>query len=295
MTHKTHDSSKESTAAIHQYYMDILNCMPNIVYWIDVNCVLKGCNHNFVQLLGLKNLQDFNGTPYEQLIKFADWPTQRMEKFQLDDMAVIFSGKAHYNVDELPIINKKQQPLHFQVTRVPLFDKQHQVIGLVVILIDKQAKNLTDPQPLIQPDHKPAKKSHLVKVLMVEDNYIAQKVEQALLVELGCEVDIADSGEMACQLFTPEKYHLILMDIGLQDTSGYIVAKNIREKEKNNNSHVPIIALTSYKADIVKYDCSDYFMDGVITKPLTHEQAKQIIQRFVYHEDVVVMGLHSGV
>jgi hypothetical protein len=56
---------------------------------------------------------------------------------------------------------------------------------------------------------------------------------------------------------------------------------------------VPIIALTGYEADVVKYDCEQYFMEGAITKPLTSEQAEQIIKHYVYHMDVVVQGLKS--
>ena len=129
-------------------------------------------------------------------------------------------------------------------------------------------------------------------VLMVEDNVIAQKVESALLTELNCEVDVAETGDRALELFKPGKYDLVLMDISLEDTSGYLVAKNLREKERETQFHVPIIALTSYQADVVKYDVHDYFMDGVLTKPITSEQVKQIIQRFIYHEDEVeVIGL----
>ena len=83
------------------------------------------------------------------------------------------------------------------------------------------------------------------------------------------------------------------MDIGLQDTSGYVVSKKLREMEKNTEYHVPIIALTSYQADVVKYDCNDYFMDGVITKPLSNKQAEQIIKRYVYHENIEISGLQS--
>ena len=56
---------------------------------------------------------------------------------------------------------------------------------------------------------------------------------------------------------------------------------------------MPIIALTGYEADVVKYDCRHYFMEGAISKPLTSEQAEQIIKHYVYHLDVPVRGLKS--
>lgn len=135
---------------------------------------------------------------------------------------------------------------------------------------------------------------YVPRVLLVEDNIIAQKVEKNLLQTFGCEVDVAENGEGSLALFSPGKYDVIFMDIGLQDTSGYIVAKKIREQENGTDNYVPIIALTSYKAEVVKYDCREYFMAGVITKPLTINQAEQIIQHYIHKKDIPVDGLISA-
>lgn len=298
MAGKTEKGFSDTSIAIHQYYMDIINCMPNVVYWVDLNCDLKGANNHFVQLLGLNNLHDFNGTPYQLLEKYAHWDKKRVESFKLDDMSVIFSGKPRYKVKEPPIqifkeVDSTDVTLNYLSTRVPLLDKKKEVVGLVVVLEDIALNNdnVHVSAPLmfdaITPDRAP-------RILMVEDNLIAQKVEKALLVGLGCDVDAAESGDLAEKLFEPGKYDMIFMDIGLQDTSGYIVAKKLREREEGTSYHVPIIALTSYQADVVKYDCRDYFMDGVITKPLSQEQAQQIIQRYFHHQDVVINDFKSG-
>jgi CheY-like chemotaxis protein len=266
---------------------------------VDINCVLKGCNNAFVKWLGLKRMEDFAGTPYEQMAKFEKCTEQRIETFKLDDMAVLFSGEAKYDVEEPPVyeIVTEAEPNYYLANRVPLFNDDKQVTGVVVVLKDITAQRKAEKsQPTASPAKEPRPVSALKdspNVLMVEDNVIAQKVEEALLTALHCQVDIADSGDKAVLLFDPGKYDIVFMDIGLQDTSGYLVAKKIRQKEENTQHHVPIIALTSYQADVVQYDCDEYFMDGVLTKPLTSEQAKQIIQHYIYHEDVPVVGLKS--
>ncbi len=304
MAEKSEKGCSDASMAVHQYYMDIINCMPNSVYWMDLDCELKGCNHNFVKLLGLNDLHDFKGTPYHLLEKHAHWPKEWVDSLKLDDMSVIFSGKPRYNVQEPPLFlehpddKAEHGVINYFSTRIPLFDKKKEVIGLVVILT-----NVADYQYMLLPaaevlssdvNAMTSSNERSPRILMVEDNLIAQKVEQALMITLGCEVDTAESGEVAERLFEPGKYDIVLMDIGLQDTSGYIVAKKLREKEKGTSYHVPIIALTSYQADIVKYDCRDYFMNGVITKPLTAEQAQQILDHYVYHKNVDVSGLKSG-
>lgn len=288
----------EHNDAIHQHYMEIINALPDIVYWVDVNCNLIGCNNNFVNLLGIQGIRDFKGTPYQQMDKCAHWSEERIEVFRLDDMKVIFSGEARTNVEEQPIIDAQGNTLYFKSNRVPMFDQNKNVSGMVVVLTDigiiKKLEERLKPEPEEKISRENLfKNGRLPTVLMIEDNLIAQNVEKALLTSLNCQVDIADTGDQAMKLFGPGKYDLVLMDIGLEDTSGYVVAKQLRSMEKDTEHHVPIIALTGYEADVVKYDCEQYFMEGAITKPLTSVQAEQIIKHYVYHQDVDVDGLKS--
>lgn len=280
---------------LHHYYMSIINSVPDVIYWIDNSCELKGCNINFVKLLGLKQTRDFTGTPYDQMSKFTQWSKERINAFRLDDMRVIFTQTEQHGVEEAPIYHKEDKAIYFLSARIPLLDENRKVTGLITVLTDiTQQKELEQ-----QLQKKPQKLSKIpvshsikgTKVLIVEDDVVAREVETAILTDLHCKVDIAESGDAALKLFSPGKYDIIFMDIGLQDTLGYMVAKKIRQAEENTNYHVPIIALTSYEADTVKYDCKDYFMDGVLSKPLGSEQVKQIIQYFIYHEDISVNGL----
>jgi CheY-like chemotaxis protein len=291
---------KESTdpcLSITQYYLNIINSMPNIVYWMDKNTVLKGCNNNFVDYFELKTLKDFSGSPYDSMALNKKWSIERINALKLDDMQVLFSGEATKDIEEAPIIQTSDgKALYFVSHRIPLLNEEKEVIGLVVTLCDVTKYKILEKQiyqnkkKTIRSTHT-KKTIHQPKVLMIEDNYLTQKVEEALLTSLNCQVNIAHSGEEAISMFNPGKYDLIFLDIGLEDTSGYMVAKKIRAMEKETQYHVPIIALTAYQAEVVKYDCHDYSMDGVISKPLTIEQAKQIIQFFVYHENVEIKGL----
>ncbi|MFT4059142.1 MAG: response regulator [Legionella sp.] len=291
-------AQNENIEAINQYYMEIINAMPNVVYWVDKECNLKGCNSNFRDLLRLQTLKDFKGTPYQKMIEIAHWNEERVKALRLDDMKVLFSGEAFHNIEEKPIQNIAGKVYNFHSTRVPMYNMNHEIIGLVVVLTDI-GMNKTSNDTLRQLSDNDKKDSEVVRdgylptVLMVEDNLIAQNVEKALLTALHCKVDIAETADVAIKLFSPGKYDLVLMDIGLEDSSGYVVAKQLRRKEKNTDFHVPIIALTGYEADIVKYDCEHYFMEGVISKPLTSEQAEQIINHYVFHMNVSVSGLKS--
>lgn len=121
----------------------------------------------------------------------------------------------------------------------------------------------------------------LFYVLIVEDNSIAQTVAKSILLQLGCNVDIADSGKKALDLWKKGSYDLILMDIGLPDFSGYEVSHQIRLFELNNKSRIPIIALTAHTGDENKKKCIEMGMNTVLIKPLTTKSCREILEAFI--------------
>lgn len=71
----------------------------------------------------------------------------------------------------------------------------------------------------------------------------------------------------------------MLVDIGLPDITGYQVTQLIRELK--NGKKTPLVALTAHAKEEVESRCLDAGMDGVITKPLTHETAVDLLTAFV--------------
>lgn len=295
----------------HQYYQDVIRCMPNLVYVLDKHCVLTACNDHVLNLLGLERLDDLEETFYSRLVHHTQYSETRIHSLKRDDINALLSGQSQHDVIEAPVVDSEGNIIYYSASRTLLFDKDKQVQGMVVVLTDITERKKLDEQfekireklqEFNKIEHKsmpyPAnvqRSSHTPpKILMVEDNLMAQKAAQSLLMQLDCLVDAADSSEQALKLFKPGKYDLVFMDIGLQDTSGYLVSKKIRQVESNTGYRVPIIALTGYEADVVKADCNEYFMEGAITKPLTSEQAKQIIERYIHHIDVAIRGLKSN-
>ena len=282
-----------------QYALDLLDSVPDAMYWIDHNCQLVGCNNHFLELIGMTVHKKLSGTPYDLMLKETPWSQERVEEFRLNDMQAIFSGQAQLKCDEPPVFDKKNNPTYLRVHRVPVFNHSNIVIGLAVTLTDiteyieltQQVKNQEVKKSTSKKTNKTKKKEP--KVLIVEDNAVAQQVEYALLTKLNCKVDIASTGDEALELFKPGKYDIVLMDIGLEDTSGYMVARDIRAKEDKTKHQVPILALTSFKAEVVKHDCKEYFMQGALSKPITNIQAEQLINHYVYHEDIDVDGLET--
>ncbi|MDA0759773.1 MAG: response regulator, partial [Proteobacteria bacterium] len=120
------------------------------------------------------------------------------------------------------------------------------------------------------------------RVLVVEDNFIAQTVAKTLLTGMDCQVDIAICGNDALALCEQHHYDLIFMDIGLgEGMDGYDVTECIRLSKLDTTPHIPIIALTAHGADESRQRCIEAGMDAVLTKPLTQAHAIDILKTFI--------------
>ena len=285
--------------------------MPDLAYIIDKHAMLVDCNISFLTWMGVQGL-DIKTifSVYDNMVGSGRWTEKQVIEMKKKDIDVILSGESSLEQPELPSMGSLQEIHHFLASRIPLRDEHQAVIGLLVILKNITAQKIMDDQ-LTKIKHQlelananeaaPARslmtkknKDDCLHILIVEDNLIAQKTAQAILMQLDCIVDVADSMDNLMSDFKPGKYDMVFMDIGLEKTSGYMLAKHIRQQEQNTTHHVPIIALTGYDAAMLAADCEYYQMEGAITKPLTIEQAKQLIQHYIFNIDLPVNGLKTG-
>ncbi len=82
---------------------------------------------------------------------------------------------------------------------------------------------------------------HAKKILIAEDNHTNQLVLLGLLEDYVKEIDIANNGQEAVDMFEKGKYEFILMDLQMPVMDGYEATKLIRNIDKD----IPIIALTA--------------------------------------------------
>ncbi len=166
-------------------------------------------------------------------------------------------------------------------------------VTVLAIIYRKKSKCLTEKtkseQELLQAK---VQVEDAPRILLVEDNSLIQNVTQVLLNGLGFSVDVAATGAEAIEKFSPGRYGLIYMNIGLPDQDGYSVTQAIREKEVELNAlAVPIIALTAHSAVDVETFCGRAGMQGILSKPLTREQAEAVWRKFGLGKSERVTGL----
>ena len=114
------------------------------------------------------------------------------------------------------------------------------------------------------------------RILVAEDNFINQEIILGLLENSKIEIDIAQDGEEAIELYKNNNYNLILMDIQMPVLDGYSAAKEIRKVDKE----IPIIAITAsaMKEDIamsIKVGMNDH-----LNKPIDVNQLYKLLLRY---------------
>ncbi len=135
----------------------------------------------------------------------------------------------------------------------PALDTRQKVVSLKMeelIQKDKTHKDLKD-----------------LKILLVEDNLINQKITLLTLMPLVNTIDTAANGKEALDKFGTNHYDLILMDIKMPIMSGLVAAEKIRALEATTNTHVPIIAITANAMIGDKEKCLSAGIDDYISKP----------------------------
>ena len=106
-----------------------------------------------------------------------------------------------------------------------------------------------------------------LRILLVEDNLINQKITLLTLKPLVHSIDTASNGKEALDRFGTNNFDLILMDIQMPVMSGLMAAEKIRALESTTNSHVPIIAITANAMIGDKEKCLSAGIDDYISKP----------------------------
>jgi len=122
-----------------------------------------------------------------------------------------------------------------------------------------------------------------VKILLVEDNLMNQKVVMFNLKKLNLEILPAVTGSQAIDLFKNNTFDLVLMDIMLPEMDGYEITGVIRKIEKENNTEnpVPIVALTANTYDNDKEKCFNAGMNDYISKPFNARQLIEMIEKYL--------------
>nr|WP_321466285.1 response regulator [uncultured Desulfobulbus sp.] len=122
-----------------------------------------------------------------------------------------------------------------------------------------------------------------VRILLVEDNPVNQKLAALILNKAGYLVEVANNGRRAVDAFAqqPESFDLILMDIQMPEMDGLEATKELRSR---GFTAIPIIAMTANAMKGDREICLEAGMNDYITKPVKREIIFEIIEKWLHRE-----------
>lgn len=125
---------------------------------------------------------------------------------------------------------------------------------------------------------------HSIRILLVEDNPVNQKLASLMLKKAGYHVDVANNGREAVEKYTaaPDDVDLIFMDIQMPEMDGTEATRLIREKGFDK---VPIIAMTAHAMKGDREMCLAAKMNDYLTKPIKREAVFAIIEKNILTKD----------
>ncbi len=84
------------------------------------------------------------------------------------------------------------------------------------------------------------------RLLLVEDNFVNERVAVYMLAKLGHPVDVARNGREALEMLARRHYGLVLMDCQMPEMDGFEATRIIRDRASAVLDHeVPVIAMTA--------------------------------------------------
>ncbi len=124
----------------------IINNMPDYAYWKNTKSVYMGCNDNTAHLLGLKNRVEI----YGKSDKDFDWLEKILvDQFVADDQRVMTEKIRLTTEYRIPIKQLRGNIRLLRTNKLPLFDQQNQVIGILGIATDITYQELAEKKTFV--------------------------------------------------------------------------------------------------------------------------------------------------
>jgi PAS domain S-box-containing protein len=163
-----------------------------------------------------------------------------------------------------------------------IFDKIAEFLKVKYIYQTDKINNQIDPvtnlnSPLISSLSE-------IKILLVEDNLVNQKIAVRVLQKLGYSTDVVNNGKEAIAALEQKNYILIFMDVQMPEMDGLEATRKICENWHPCERPV-IIAMTASEEEKDKKACLAAGMNDYLSKAIRIEKVKLILDKYLQHFD----------
>ncbi len=124
-----------------------------------------------------------------------------------------------------------------------------------------------------------------LRILVVDDNTINQRVAVRILQQLGYQSDVAGNGREALDALDGKAYDLILMDVMMPEMDGLEATRTLRKRQtnrayKNYQGRIIVVAVTAHAMQGDREKCIASGMDDYLSKPIRPKDVRDLIERW---------------
>jgi two-component system, sensor histidine kinase len=123
------------------------------------------------------------------------------------------------------------------------------------------------------------------RVLVIDDNRVAQTIASHALRRQSFEVQCAGDGLEALDAASKSRFHVILIDLQMPGWDGFETAQRIRELPGYRET--PIIAVTANCSDENRARCANCGMQDFLAKPVRTRDLVQAVEKYLEQEAII--------
>ena len=124
-----------------------------------------------------------------------------------------------------------------------------------------------------------------LRILLVDDNAINQKVAMRIVQQFGYEPEVAGNGREALDKLDAQPFDFIFMDVMMPEMDGLEATRLLRKRQMiggytNYQSRIIIVAMTAHAMQGDREKCIAAGMDDYLAKPVRPKDVREMLERW---------------
>jgi CheY-like chemotaxis protein len=205
---------------------------------------------------------------------------------EMDGIELAGAIRGHHQAEELPLVLFSSISARDSVMDEEQFTaflmkplKPSVLLDTLMNLFAGEAKRIEPEDGKKETKFDPGMAATLpLRILLVEDNVVNQKLALRLLEQMGYRADLAGNGLEAIQAVGRQKYDVVLMDVQMPEMDGLEASRRICARwPRGERPH--IIAMTANAMQGDRERCMEAGMDDYVSKPIRVNELVTALER----------------
>ena len=154
---------------------------------------------------------------------------------------------------------------------------------LTVLRSQREQPAKPDMQKQIKQVARPS--ASCLRILLVEDNPVNQKVAIGVLTRFNHRVTAAENGKKALEALERSSFDIVLMDLQMPEMDGITATRHIRADRRWHN--LPVVAMTAHALASDRERCIAVGMNDYLCKPIRAEELEKMVEKWGYQQSGV--------